>query len=367
MSIRVVYDPQVFMWQKVGGISRYFAELAVRIAAMPDFDAHVYAIGHVNEYLKVTPYKNIVCGMVRPNINYVTRLSYQLTHAAWTGVRTRFAPQILHETYYSRQGLSAGKARRVTTVYDCIHERYPEMFPDTTEVLENKAASIARADHVFCISENTKLDVIKHYSVTPDKVSVVYLGSSLRVTGELPACPVAEPFVLFVGSRTLYKNFEGVVKAFADPQLHRHFVLVCLGSETLNPQEQEWIKASGIPAERVRQMTGDDALLVTLYRHAACMVYPSFYEGFGIPPLEAMEQNCPVICSNTSSLPEVVGDAAETLDPSDPDALRQAFHRVLFSEERQRELKRLGSERVKLFSWDQCAAQTAGVYRRLAG
>lgn len=366
MSIRVVYDHQIFMWQNFGGISRYFVELATRIAAMPDYDAHIYAIGHVNEYLKVQPYKNVVCGMSRPKMNYVTRLSYQLTHAAWGGVRTRFAPHILHETYYSREGLPAGKARRVTTVYDCIHERYPEMFPDTTEVLENKAASIHRADHVFCISENTRRDVIKHYSVAPEKLSVVYLGSSLRVTGELPRCPIAEPFVLFVGSRTEYKNFEGVVKAFADPQLHRNFAVVCLGGGAFTLQEQEWIEAAGIPADRVLQMSGDDTLLVSLYRQAVCMVYPSLYEGFGIPPLEAMEQGCPVICSNTSSLPEVVGEAAETLDPSDPDALRQAFHKVLFSEERQQELKRLGSERFKRFSWEQCARQTAEIYRTLA-
>lgn len=365
MSIRVVYDHQIFVSQRTGGISRYFVETASRVAALPDFDVRIFAVGHVNEYLKTVANPQMIAGGSRPDMKRTTQIADKLSRMSWTLTGAKLKPDILHETYYTEQGLPAGKARRVTTVYDFTHEIYGNLIASSAEVAKAKAASIQRVDHIFCISENTKRDLLERFDVAPEKISVTHMGYSLILTHPLPAPPISVPYILYVGSRLRYKNFEGCLRAYADPKIHREFLLVCLGGGNLTAQEQDWMRESNIPADRVQQINGDDNLLATLYQNAACMIYPSLYEGFGIPPLEAMEQNCPVVCSNTSSLPEVVGDAAETCDPSDPDAIRAALSAVLFSPERAEELRERGKQRVKLFGWDRCAEQTAAAYRAL--
>ena len=121
----------------------------------------------------------------------------------------------------------------------------------------------------------------------------------------------------------------------------------------------------GLALEQVMHVGGSDERLAAMYKGAAALVYPSKYEGFGIPPLEAMSLDCPVICSNTSSIPEVVGEAGEYFDPFDQDSIRAAIERVLQSPARRQQLVVLGRSRCKLFSWERCAEQTAAVYRRL--
>ena len=121
----------------------------------------------------------------------------------------------------------------------------------------------------------------------------------------------------------------------------------------------------GLTTAQVLQLGGGDERLSALYQAAAALVYPSKYEGFGIPPLEAMWLDCPVICSNSSSIPEVVGEAGEYFDPLDQDSIRSSMERVLQSTERRQELIGLGRIRRELFTWERCAQQTAEVYRRL--
>lgn len=363
--IRVVYDHHTFTQQRVGGISRYFLESANRIAALPDFEVRILAVGHVNEYLKTSPNPQIIHGMARPDLKRTTQIADKVNRAAWHLLRARFKPHILHETYYAYTGLPAKGVRRVTTVYDFIQEHYGHLIASSKEVIQQKKASIRRADHILCISESTRRDLLERYSVAPEKVSVIPLSGSRAVSAVIPECPITEPFVLYVGSRALYKNFEGAIKAFGDPSLWKNLLLVCFGGGKLTAKEQEWISQAGIPAERVQQFSGDDDLLTALYRSAVCLIYPSFYEGFGIPLLEAMEQGCPVICSNTSSLPEVAGDAAILFDPNAVDAIRDALKQIIDSPEIRQQLKQRGAEQVKLFTWERCAEKTAAVYRSL--
>ena len=121
----------------------------------------------------------------------------------------------------------------------------------------------------------------------------------------------------------------------------------------------------GLTSAQVEHVAGGDDRLAALYQGAAALVYPSKYEGFGIPPLEAMSLDCPVICSQSSSIPEVVGQAGEYFDPFDVDSIRSSMEHVLQSTERRRELVSLGRVRRELFTWERCAQQTADIYRRL--
>jgi glycosyltransferase involved in cell wall biosynthesis len=169
-----------------------------------------------------------------------------------------------------------------------------------------------------------------------------------------------------VGGRAGYKNFEGLLKAYgARPDLQKNYDLIVFGGGTLTTQESELIKLLGIPVEKIRHVTGDDAVLGELYQHAAVFVYPSFYEGFGIPPLEAMSFDCPVVCSNASSIPEVVGDAAVMIDPASPDMIGWAIEAVLSDPVMRQSLIERGRERLKWFSWQACARQTVDVYRQV--
>jgi glycosyltransferase involved in cell wall biosynthesis len=112
-------------------------------------------------------------------------------------------------------------------------------------------------------------------------------------------------------------------------------------------------------------MSGSEDMLTQIYRQATAFIYPSLYEGFGIPPLEDMSCGCPVVCSNVSSIPEIVGNAGEYFDPYDLDSMSHASEKVVYSEETANNLRQLGNERVKLFPWDLCAEQTNKFYRSL--
>ncbi len=119
-----------------------------------------------------------------------------------------------------------------------------------------------------------------------------------------------------------------------------------------------------IPVDRIRQVSGSDALLAQYYKSASVFIYPSLYEGFGIPPLEAMSFGCPVVASNVSSIPEVVGDAAELVDPYDPGQITDSIERLVLDENLRNSMITRGRDRVKLFSWDRCAIETLGVYQK---
>ncbi|GAB3316788.1 hypothetical protein GCM10027428_19360 [Haliea atlantica] len=121
----------------------------------------------------------------------------------------------------------------------------------------------------------------------------------------------------------------------------------------------------GLKRGQVQHHIGNDSSLRNFYRHASAFVYPSLYEGFGIPPLEAMANDCPVVSSRAGSMPEILGEAAEFFDPSDYNQLASAIETVVFSSNRRAELIRLGQERLKNYSWKRCAEETLEVYRRL--
>ena len=213
---------------------------------------------------------------------------------------------------------------------------------------------------------NTQRDLIDIFGVAPEKTVVIHLGFSLTNKFESTvSLTESRPFLLYVGLRDRYKNFDTLLIAYSSSTFLRNtFSLVAFGGGRFSAVEVERIRALGLN-DSVRQISGDDALLAGLYRQSAAFVYPSLYEGFGIPPLEAMSYDCPVICSNTSSIPEVVGDAACLFDPTDVDAMRAAIELVVGSPKYRSDLVKRGRERIQHFSWDRTAKETVEVYREL--
>lgn len=363
-KLGVVYDYQIFGRQKYGGISRYFCELAKGISADRHFDVKILAGAYINEYLPTLP-SHLLVGMKIPKIPKTGKTIEQANIAFSKLWLQNYPPKIVHETFFRSNNFGSKDTRKVLTVYDMISDKF---YPDS-DLNQVKEIAIRRADHIICISESTKNDLLNLISIDPSKVSVIYLGySSDRdlPSEQLQVKPISDPYILYVGDRYGYKNFSGLLQAYANSErLKKNFKLVCFGSLPLSSGERNSAHQLGIADTDLLHFSGNDAVLKQFYQGAAAFVYPSMYEGFGIPPLEAMSSSCPVVCSNTSSIPEVVGNAAELFDPADIDSMVDALEKVLFSSDYANNLIQLGLQRLQNFSWQTCAEQTSSIYSSL--
>ena len=365
--MQLVFDHQVFSWQRHGGISRYFCEVAERLAGYEGCDVTVLAPVYANAYLAKLP-SSIVAGRHVPPIRYTARVRQLLNGVLARGWLATARPDVVHETYFARRPVAPRRAACVVTVFDMIHERFPQYFAPTDSTAARKAAAVRRADRVICISENTRRDLLERVRVDPERVSVVHLAGA-PVPAVRPARPVVDgAYLLYVGTRAGYKNFDGLLRAVAGSLSLRGAVrVVAFGGGPMGAAERARVRELGLDEETVVHVGGDDAALDAAYTYAAALVYPSRYEGFGIPPLEAMARGCPVVCGANSSLPEVVGDAAELCDADEPESIAAAIERVLGSAARADELRALGRTRSARFTWDKCARASYGVYRLAAG
>lgn len=262
----------------------------------------------------------------------------------------------------------------VVTILDLIYEHFPTAFPRAA-LLGLKALvgpGARRADRVIAISQAVKDDVVERLGIAAERVDVVHLGFGMN---RLPT-PAPDPHarlglgdarvVLCVSAALVHKNLERLIEAFArlrpDDADLRLVIAGHAGRET--ERLTAMASAAGV-ADRVT-LTGwiSDADLEALYSIAACCAYPSLHEGFGLPVLEAMARGVPIACSNTTSLPEVAGGAAELFDPLDVDAIATALARLLDDPEHAAALVGLGRARAASFTWERCAAGVLASYER---
>lgn len=368
--MRVFFDHQTFVLQEYGGISRYFVALVSALAGRPDIEAKVVAPLFSNQYLTNLG-SSYVVGIKIPRIPKATRPLLALNRLIFDVVRNCDPPDIIHETYYfGKKGRADRRSKTVVTVYDMIHEIFPENFPshDVTSLAKKKA--IERADIIICISNNTAEDLIKIFDVDKDRLRVVHLGYDYLSDGGVSSKSLvgSSPFILYVGARRGYKNFEALVRAYASSTwLKKEVRIVCFGGGEFSSDERRLFRDMHLTGAHVIHAEGNDDRLAALYKGAVAFIYPSLYEGFGIPPLEAMSLGCPVVCSNTSSLPEVVGSSAQLFDPRCIESMRAAIEYVVSSTSRRSELKKFGLERCKMFSWTRCGNETLSVYKEVLG
>jgi glycosyltransferase involved in cell wall biosynthesis len=373
-AMRVMFDSQIFCHQRFGGIARYVTSMAAEMLKLQGVTPLIVAPFHFNEYLDRLPVRLVYGRRVRW-LEGATPIAFAASAIPSRFVEKRFRPDIVHNTFYFPAHSVKG-ARRIFTIYDMIQEKYPLDTLGNPLIVRWKATCVRRADHVICISENTRRDVLDIYGISADRVSVTHLGyddlGSLLSTESAAQFRIRvlgadAPFLLYVGSRKGYKNFGALLRAYSESSwLRGNFFLLCFGGGNFEAEETAAIARAGV-ADRVKYGGGSDADLANCYRHASVFVYPSLYEGFGIPPLEAMSLDCPVACSGNSSLPEVVGDAAKTFDPTDADSIREALECVLGSGSSLAALVERGRARRQLFSWKYCAERTVGIYRTLLG
>jgi len=363
--MKVLYDHQILSKQIYGGISRYFVELMKNFKDDDEIEYKISLEYSNNYYLKQLD-----------NLSYKSflgNISFQGKHIILNILNKKVSKEyiskgdydVFHPTYYDPYFLDyIGRKPFILTIYDMIHEIYPEMFSSKDKTSERKKTLAQKAIKIIAISENTKRDIIKFLGIDENKIEVIYLGNSFNIKKDDKTINVMIPkkYILFVGSRRGYKNFELFIEAIS-PLLDDDVKLnvVCAGGGKFNDTEIEKLKNLKIK-DKVFYYSGSDSVLAYLYQKAVTFVFPSFYEGFGIPILESFACGCPVICSRTSSLPEVAGDAAIYFDPTDKFSISRSIQKVIYDNNLRNQLIYKGYQRVKEFTWEKTAKKTKILY-----
>ena len=363
--MKVLYDYNIFYLQKVGGISKYFTQIFLIIRKF--CRARILAPIHINDYLNNIKNKEIVTFVKLDRQYKFTRsISIFLNNFFFRIYINLFRPDIIHLTYYNNKLNFKKKCKIVITVYDLVHEifendynfKYPKKF---------KKNYIDLADHIICISENTKKDLLKLYEVNPDKISVIKLGyNPSKEYKEIKDEYLSKPYLLYVGDRKNYKNFKNLIISYSlSKKLKRDFNIVCFGGGPLVEHEKILIKNLNINLSKIKYISGSDLELNFIYKQAKAFICPSFYEGFGLTILEAMNMNCPIISSNAGSLPEVGGDAIEYFDPYNINEIKKKIEKIVYSKSNIFKQKIKFSKNLQKFSWDITAKETMYIYEKL--
>jgi glycosyltransferase involved in cell wall biosynthesis len=383
--MKVFYDHQIFEHQQYGGISRYYSRLISHTKDRSDVNYILSLINSSNQYLKEIPevaatlsgdsdyYHKFLGGLefpgkwklyqqrnkwlpgrIRKNLNYSEKM---LREASF---------DLFHPTDFDNYFLKyIGNRPFVVTVHDMIDEYFPEysFHVHSNYKTSIKEQLIKKAAGVIAVSHSTKHDLLERFSVDEKKIRVIH-----HAADEMPIYSY-EPimsgcYFLFVGKRSHYKNFYFFLQAIQPFLLNdREIKIVCVGAP-FNGKEYAFFRDLQIEAS-VINMSADDSTLGNLYKYARAFVYPSLYEGFGLPILEAFQCECPVMVSNTSSLPEIAGDAALFFSPKDIHSVRSAFKRMLTDDFMRKDLIEKGRQQLQKFSWRATSEQTFDFYKSI--
>ena len=353
MKILYTYNGIV---QRVGGVSRYFYEIYRRLIAHHNVDLETLFL--TNDYFgSATNRKLHLLYFFKKSIRLrifvedLFQCFYLLFHHY----------DIIHDTGESTLIRKITRSPIVVTVHDMI----PELFY-TRDLRRHKRRylSFHHADAIICVSENTKKDLLRFYPDLEEKpIRVIYHGFAYQSVSYNRI--VQDDYILYLGSRYAeYKNFIFMLKAVREVLIKKKIKLVCTGLP-FSKEERCEIERLCIQKniENVGFVTDED--LANLYHYALCFVYPSKYEGFGIPILEAFSHSCPVCLSDSSCFPEIAGDAAMYFNPNDKKDLEEKILTLVGSEQKRNEFIAKGKERLKFFSWDKTAKQTERFYNEI--
>jgi glycosyltransferase involved in cell wall biosynthesis len=363
--MRILYDHQVFSLQDAGGASRYHFELIQSLQKSPDISIEAL-LGLNNSVLPFPTLRQantlILSRRTAIQPGLTRYAANELYSALVTPLQGRF--DIYHPTLY-RALPWVRRERIVVTHHDCIHERFPQLFSDAASIIKTKRKLFRQADAIICVSASSRADLLHFYDGLEEKSHVVHHGfSPLPPPSDKGNATMSHaPYLLYVGSRAGYKNFALLLEAFSRSGLAGKYHLVAVGGGPLTAKEEQSVAAFQLGASVTVIPKAGEELLAQAYRGAALFIYPSLYEGFGFPPLEAMSLDCPVLVNRTSSLPEICGDAAFYFESDDPGELSRSLVAVLENPEEMARKRALGREQIKHYDWRRTAERTMGVYR----
>ncbi len=366
--MKILYDHQSFSGAKYGGVARYFYDLMHNLKHQQGVDVSLALKFSNNDYLKngdiknVTPFDFFV-GYVKTNMLFsqINRFNSVIQLATQDF-------DVFHPTYFKDYFLPfLGKKPFVITHHDLIPEKFPEKYAglDGFSKLQ-KQKILDKAAKVIAVSENTKQDLLEVFTIAPEKIEVIYHSTHFATYKPAEDFDIATPkkYLLYIGNRENYKNFTFFVQSIAsilkkDGDLY----LVCGGNGKFTETEQSLFAQLGIRKKLIHQEIANDDVLYRLYQKATAFVYPSLYEGFGIPILEAFACGCPVILSKCSCFPEVAQLAALYFKADDATDIVQKVEQLLLNSELRLDLVQKGYHRLKSFSPEITAQKTLEVYK----
>ena len=383
--MKVLYDFQAYNMQTHGGVSRCMYELYKNLPAGVEGKVAVLETKNVylrNEGIPTSLYDNFISTRNFKGKEFLYKLFYNIKYnkcrhiKSWPDINCLYSKRLVekgdydvfHPTFFYDYFLGAlGSRPFVLTIHDLIPELFPQYFGRDDIQIIMRQRLIPRAAHIVAVSENTKKDVVRLYNVPEEKITVIYHGADEAVYTPGKNAKYNFPYILYVGDRNLYKNFVKLVDA-ALPVLEAHpeLRIVCTG-HPFTDVEKERFSSLGIEERMKHVFVTDDSEFLDLYHNAVTFVYPSEYEGFGIPILEAYRAGCPVMLNNASCFPEIAGDAAVYFNMGENGSdFAKKFEELYAMSSTEREaLVNRQRERLKMFSWKRSAEQLAQVYRRV--
>jgi glycosyltransferase involved in cell wall biosynthesis len=365
--MKILYDHQIFSISRYGGALRYFCELIKRLSQDKDIEVSLFMGYFVSEYGLENfdkYFRNYFGKKHKPYPNSKLFFLF-LNKLLFKKFIRKTEADIYHQTYYENICLNR-KEKRIVTVLDMMHELYPGSFNKLDKSSFQKKEAVKKADGIICISHSTKKDLIEILKVPEKKIRVIHLGNSLDVLPKGEPL-VKQPYFLYVAKRQGYKNFNMLLSVFADLKKNfTEFKLVCCGGGDFTTEESGLINSYNIKNDLLYFNAGDE-ILANLYKNATAFVYPSLYEGFGVSLLEAMNMECPIIASNQSSIPEILGDAGLYIDPKSTEDLKDKMEKLIYDKKLREDLIKKGLIQKEKFSWDKCAKETLDYYEEILG
>jgi glycosyltransferase involved in cell wall biosynthesis len=360
--MKVLYDYQTFINQKFGGISRYFIELLNQINFTDD-KCTVAVLYSDNIYLNQKVYHNLIVLLFKYHfkgrkiiINFLN-----ITFNKYKLIKSDF--DVFHPTYYNPYFLGYCKKPFVITVHDLIHEKYL-MHLNSPKFLADKRELLEKASRIIAISNTTKSDIVSIYKIDEKKIDVIYHGVDESFNNiKTRYLDLPKRYVLFMGQRNEYKNFDFFIKALKsvlcnDDKLH----LICTGYP-FDLKEIKLLEDLGL-TNKVQHFDASEIDLPSLYANSLCFVFPSIYEGFGMPILEAFAAKTPCLLSDTPCFREIAEDAALFFKLDDFDDFKVQISKILYDKSIKEVLVNKGLGRVNKFSWQRTKDLTLETYKK---
>lgn len=362
--MKVAFNYNIFYNQRYGGISRYYAS-TIKELIKKKIKLKIFSPIYKNRYLSEI-HNDYISGYYLRRYPVLSNLTKLIEYVSFFQIQNSDY-DIIHDTYYSRKTLDIKKKKIVVTVYDLIHEKFSNLYNKNLEI---KKKVIEKADRIICISENTKKDLLEYYKLSEKKISIIHLGCNhfnlnLSQRSRLISHSIPEKFILFVGSREKYKNFDILLNSYyRAKEINKKYKLVCFGGGKFSKKEKQKILKLSLQND-VLNFLGDDNLLSELYLKASLFVFPSNYEGFGIPLIEAMHHGCPVLASNIKVFYEVSKNSINFFEEGDENSLVDQLIKLLSGnldfDANKKNLKLIANN----YTWENCASQTLKVYESL--